>query len=98
MTIVDPCDLPSAEQLQDVRSSVFRTEFKAALNAFLREHDHPCGINSLATLIRWNEAHPDAIPHGQSLLLAAEATAGLDDPQYRADRARDIVAQPVGRN
>ena len=34
--IVDPCDLPSAEQLQDVRSSVFRTEFKAALNAFLR--------------------------------------------------------------
>ena len=91
VAIVDPCDLPSAEQLQDVRSCVFRTEFKAALNAFLREHDHPCGIDSLATLIRWNEAHPDAIPHGQSLLLAAEATAGLDDPQYRADRARDIV-------
>ena len=91
VAIVDPCDLPSAEQLQDVRSSVFRTEFKAALNAFLRGHDHPCGINSLAALIRWNDAHPDAIPHGQSLLLAAEATTGLDDPQYRADRARDIV-------
>ena len=89
--IVDPCDLPSAEQLHDVRSSVFRTEFKAALNAFLREHDHPCGIDSLAALIRWNEAHPDAIPYGQALLLAAEATAGLDDPQYRQDRARDIV-------
>ena len=29
VTIVDPCDLPAAEQLQDVRSSVFRTEFKA---------------------------------------------------------------------
>jgi amidase len=91
VTVVDPCDLPSAEQLQDVRSCVFRTEFKAALNAFLSEHGHPCGIDSLGTLIRWNEAHPDAIPHGQSLLLAAEATAGLDDPQYRADRARDIV-------
>ena len=50
VAIVDPCDLPSAEQLQDVRSSVFRTEFKAALNAFLREHDHPCGINSSATI------------------------------------------------
>ena len=74
-----------------MRSSVFRTEFKAALNTFLRDHEHPCGIDSLAALIRWNEAHPEAIPHGQSLLLAAEATAGLDDPQYRADRARDIV-------
>ena len=91
VAIVDPCELPSAEQLQDVRSSVFRTEFKAALNAFLRDHEHPCGIDSLATLIRWNETQAEAIPHGQSLLLAAEATAGLDDPQYRADRARDIV-------
>ena len=91
VTVVDPCDLPSAEQLHEVRSSVFRTEFKAALNAFLHNHDHPCGIDSLATLIRWNDAHPDSIPHGQSLLLAAEATAGLDDPQYRADRARDIA-------
>ena len=91
VAIVDPCDLPSAEQLQEVRSSVFRTEFKAALNTFLRDHERPCGIDSLAALIRWNEAHPEAIPHGQSLLLAAEATAGLDDPQYRADRARDIV-------
>lgn len=91
VVIFEPCDLPSAEQLQDVRSSVFRTEFKAALNAFLRNHEHPCGIDSLAALIRWNEAHAEAIPHGQSLLLAAEATAGLDDPQYRTDRARDIV-------
>jgi amidase len=91
VAIVDPCDLPSAEQLQDVRSSVFRTEFKAALNTFLRGHDYPCGIDSLAALIRWNDAHPEAIPHGQSLLLAAEATTGLDDAQYRADRARDIV-------
>ena len=91
VAIVDPCDLPSAEQLQDMRSSVFRTEFKAALNAFLSGHDHPCGINSLAALIRWNDAHRDAIPHGQSLLLAAEATTGLDEPQYRADRARDIA-------
>jgi amidase len=89
VAVVDPCDLPSAEQLRDVRSSVFRTEFKAALNGFLR--DHPCGIDSLASLIRWNAEHPQAIPHGQSLLLAAEATTGLDDPNYRADRARDMV-------
>jgi amidase len=40
-TIIDPCELPSAEQLQDIRSCVFRTEFKAALNAFLEDNDAP---------------------------------------------------------
>jgi amidase len=89
--VVDPCDLPAAEQLQDVRSSVFRTEFKAALDAFLEDNGSPCGIASLDALIAWNERHPEAIPYGQSLLLAAAQTAGLDDPVYRADRRRDIV-------
>jgi amidase len=89
--IVDPCDLPSAEQLQDVRSCVFRTEFKAALDAFLAEHDSPCGITNLDGLVAWNERHPKAIPYGQSLLLAASQTNGLDDPGYLADRCRDIA-------
>lgn len=89
--LIDPCDLPSAEQLQDVRSSVFRTEFRAGLDSFLVDHGAPCGIGSLAALIAWNEKHPDAIPYGQSLLLAAQQTAGLDDPHYRADRRRDLV-------
>jgi amidase len=89
--IIDPCDLPSAEQLQDVRSSVFRTEFKAALNWFLQQHASPCGIASMDALIAWNENHPDAIPYGQSLLLAASQTTGLDDPGYVADRRRDII-------
>jgi len=91
MTVIDPCDVPSAEQLQDVRSSVFRTEFKAALNAFLEQNDSPCGIGSIDALIDWNKAHPDKIPYGQSLLIAASETAGLDDPRYRADRQRDIA-------
>jgi amidase len=90
-TIIDPCDLPAAEQLQEVRSCVFRTEFKAALNAFLVDHDAPCGMGSLADIIAWNEQHPDAIPFGQALLLAAQATTGLSDPAYRSDRARDIA-------
>ncbi len=94
--IVDPCDLPSAEQMQEVRSCVFRTEFKAALNAFLEDYNAPCGIASLAALIRWNEAHPQHIPYGQSLLLAAEETRGLSDPQYLADRARDIALSRQG--
>jgi amidase len=89
--IIDPCDLPSAEQLRDVASSVFRTEFKAALNGFLEDHDAPCGIGSLAALIDWNERHPNAIPHGQNLLVAAEQTKGLGDPTYQRDRDRDLL-------
>lgn len=89
--LVDPCDLPAAEQLRDARSCVFPTEFKAALNAFLSSNGAPCGIGALADLIAWNASHPEAIPFGQSLLLAAEQTNGLDDPRYVADRRRDLV-------
>ncbi len=89
--IADPCDLPAAEQLHEVRSCVFRTEFKAALDAFLEANDHPCGIDSLQTLISWNAAHPDTRPFGQSLLIAAAATGGLDVAEYRSDRHRDIA-------
>lgn len=89
--IVDPCDLPSAEQLLDVRSCVFRAEFKAALDVFLEDHGAPCGIPSLGALIAWNEKHPDKIPYGQSLLIAANETGGLDDPRYAGDRARDLA-------
>jgi amidase len=89
--IVDPCDMPSADRLAEVRSSVFRTEFKHALNAFLDAHRAPCGIDSLQTLIAWNQAHPSVIPYGQSLLIAANATGGLEDPGYLLDRAHDIA-------
>lgn len=89
--VVDPCDLPSADLLQEVRSCVFRTEFKAAINGFLEDNDTPCGIGSLRALIAWNEEHPTAIPYGQSLLIAADATHGLDDATYCADRERDIM-------
>ena len=90
-TIVDSCDLPSAEQLHEARSCVFPTEFKAAFDAFLEEHGAPCGIASLADLVRWNETHPESIPYGQSLLVAALGTNGLRDARYKSDRARDIV-------
>ena len=90
-TIVDPCDMPSAEQMQDVRSTVFATEFKAAVNAFLLDQGAPGGIGSLAELIAWNAQRPDLIPYGQSLLENAEKTLGLNHPNYINDRYRDIV-------
>ena len=94
--VVDPCDLPTAEQLNDVRSCVFRAEFKSALNAFLEGNDSPCGIGSMADLIAWNERHPETIPYGQPLLVAANQTGGTDDENYRSDRARDIALSLTG--
>ena len=48
-------------------------------------------MRSLADIIRWNEANPHAIPYGQSLLLAANDSGGLDSAAYRSDRRRDIM-------
>ena len=87
--IIDPCDLPSARQLSEVRSCVFRTEFKESLNRLLHEL-RPCGMESLADIVDWNRGHPEAIPYGQSLLEAANATLGTGSEQYVADRRRDI--------
>jgi amidase len=94
--IVDPCDLPAAEQIAEVRSSVFRTEFKAALDDFLAEQRAPGGIGSLAALIAWNPVNEKAIPYGQSLLLAANDADDLTSPTYRADRARDLALCRAG--
>lgn len=87
--IVDPCDLPSAEELNQVRSSVFRTEFKESLNGMLAAL-RPGGVSSLADIINWNRAHPDAIPYGQSLLEAADASTGTRSQAYEDDRRRDL--------
>jgi amidase len=95
-TIVDPCDLPTAEQLQDVRSCVFRAEFKSALGAFLEANGAPCGMGSMADIIAWNEKHPEVIPYGQPLLIAANETGGVDDERYGIDRARDVALSLTG--
>ncbi|MDQ1023420.1 amidase [Streptomyces umbrinus] len=59
-TVVDPADIPTAEQLEDLPSSmvVQAYEIKRGLNAYLAAApgDHP---RSLAELIAFNRAHAD---------------------------------------
>lgn len=88
--IIDPCDLPSAEQLNDVRSCVFRAEFRAGLNSLLTALK-PCGMRSLQDIIAWNSAHPQSIPYGQSLLEATDAAPDLRSSAYIDDRRQDIA-------
>ena len=87
--IVDPCDLPSADALAEVRSCVFRSEFKASLDTLL-DALTPYGMASMDDIIRWNRAHPDAIPYGQPLLEAASVAPDIRSPAYLADRRRDL--------
>ncbi|MFP3503894.1 amidase family protein [Burkholderia sp. SIMBA_062] len=87
--IIDPCDLPSADELAEVRSCVFRAEFKESLNSMLQDLK-PCGMTSMQDIIQWNRLHSAAIPYGQSLLIASDATEGLLTPNYLDDRRRDI--------
>lgn len=95
VTIVDPVDIPSARLVADLRSCVFRSEFKAALGAFFAAQGAP--VADMAELVAWNRAHPEAIPFGQGLMEAAlETGLPLDHPSYRADRARDIALTRSG--
>jgi len=89
--IVDPADIPTARFVMPMLSRVFRTDFKAGLNAFLSRCAERSAMSSMADIVRHNEKHPEAIPYGQDLLLAAEGTRGdWSEPEYHFDRARDL--------
>lgn len=90
--IVDPADIPSATEVMPLLSRVFRADFKAGLNAFLERCGDRTAMRSMRHIVEYNERHGAvAIPYGQDLLLAADASAGdWSEPEYHADRARDI--------
>lgn len=89
--LVDPAEIPNSRAVDPMPSRVFRTDFKAAFNHFLKSvPDGPC--KSMADVVAFNSKHGDkAIPYGMDLLEAAEATNGdWSEPEYHFDRARDI--------
>jgi amidase len=73
--------------------TVLLHEFKVGIGAYLA--GHPGGPTTLADLIAFNEANADAVmPYfGQEVFLAAQATTGLDDPEYleAKQRAREAA-------
>jgi amidase len=83
--IVDPADIPSAKQLGDwlAMRDVLLYEFKADLNAYLAERNHPT-IRTLADVIAFNEAHAaEEMPYfRQELHLQSEAKGLLTDQAY----------------
>ncbi len=83
--IIDPADIPTAEQIAASKSeqTVLLFEFKADLNRYLAElASSP--VRTLADIIAFNNEHAgeELQYFGQELLLQAEATTSLDDSTY----------------
>lgn len=89
--LVEITEGPDHKALSAAESLVLRTEFKSDLNAYLSSTDPDrVATRTLGDLITFNIAHADAelALFGQELFEAAQASAGLDDPDYRAALAR----------
>jgi len=83
--IIDPADIPTAKQMSSSNAEmvVLLYEFKAGLNAYLRELTN-AAVHTLADIIEFNTTHAkEELPYfGQELLLMTQETTSLDDPRY----------------
>ncbi|KAE9396782.1 amidase signature enzyme [Gymnopus androsaceus JB14] len=71
-TIVDPANLPSAEEIRELHNTVLYTDFKIELQEYLASlTDVPSGVRTLADLIQFNIDNPE-------LELPEGATRGID--------------------
>lgn len=84
-------NIPTARELADFNSSVLTYEFKRDLNAYLSSLGPDAPVKTLADVIAFNNANPEAaLKYGQARALAAEATTELDEQKYLEDRATDL--------
>lgn len=68
------------------------TEFKAGLNAYLATTPPAVKTRNLAAIIAFNRSSPRELAlFGQGLFEQAEASRGLDDPEYRKWRDEGIA-------
>lgn len=87
--IVEDVVLPGLQETGNIHVLVY--EFKAALNAYLRNLGERSAVHSLKDVIAFNNQHEEqALKHGQTLLVEAENTSGtLTEPVYIEARAKD---------
>lgn len=88
-TILDSISIPSITEKWDY--NVLLHEFKADLNAYLRNVDPSLGIRTLADVIRFNEANAEvALKYGQKIMLESERTSGtLTEADYLLSLEKD---------
>jgi amidase len=88
--IIDPADIPTASTLDDCELDILLYEFKAGLNAYLRDLPPSVRVRSLQDVIAFNEKERDReMPHfGQELFAMAQKKGPLTAPAYRTALAR----------
>jgi amidase len=91
-TLVDIKEMKDGEKIGAAEGLVLNTEFKAGLNAYLATTPAAVKSRTLADVIAFNETHADRelALFGQETFLKAEATKGLDDPDYKTARATSL--------
>jgi amidase len=91
-TLVDPIEPPDTDSSVEDEMTVLLTEFKADIGSYLAGLRRTT-MRSLADLVAFNDEHceTELAYFGQELFEVAEATAGLDDPEYREARRRCLA-------
>lgn len=84
--------MPKLEGLGEAEFNVLKAELKADLDAYLATTPASVRTRTLDQVIAFNQANPDAeMPFfGQEIFLDAAKTKGLDDPDYKAARAKSL--------
>jgi len=83
-TLVDPADIATSGQLDEVEMTVLLYELKADLNAYLARRGLAAPLRSLKEIIAFNERNKkQEMPYfGQDIFLKAEAKGPLTDKEY----------------
>lgn len=85
-------EAPKSDGLGEAEFAVLLSELKGDLNAYLATTPPAVKTRTLADVIAFNEANKAVeMPFfGQETFIAAEATRGLDDPEYLGARAKSL--------
>jgi amidase len=76
---------PDMSAINTAESKVLSTEFKSDLNAYLASTPAAVKTRDMAQLIEFDRSSPYELQYfGQDLFEQAQATHGLDDPDYQA--------------
>jgi amidase len=89
---------PDRNAIRDAEFKVLLTEFKAGVNAYLATTPDTVKARTLADVIAFNkvDAARSMGLFGQDLLEKAEATKGVDDPDYKQALTQSRAAAATG--
>jgi amidase len=95
--LVDPLEIPNRDKVRAPEFTVLLCELKDGLAKYLRAYQSDAPVRTLADVIAFNKANAEKVMpfFAQETLERAEATQGLDSPDYREALA---TCQRLARN